>query len=68
MIDRSTYVTGHYFKEGVDLDEQYRHIGAEAKQNIDRFRVGNAKIGLDIFGYGPEEDVSWSDASVRPNS
>lgn len=51
------YVTGHYFKEGADLDEQYSRIAAEAERNADRFGAVKAKIGLDLLGYGPEEDV-----------
>lgn len=51
------YVTGHYFKKTDDMEEQYQHIIAEAKENADRFGAIKAKIGLGLLGYGPKEDI-----------
>ncbi len=51
------YVTGHYFKETDDIDEQYRRIAAEAQGNAEHYGAVKAKIGLDLLGHGPEEDI-----------
>lgn len=51
------YATGHYFKKGGDLEEQYRWIGKEAAENASKFRAIKAKIGLQLLGYGPKEDI-----------
>ncbi|WP_225336374.1 mandelate racemase/muconate lactonizing enzyme family protein [Halomicrobium urmianum] len=51
------YATGHYFKHGADLEEQYERIAAEAAANADRLGAVKAKIGLSLLGYGPDEDV-----------
>lgn len=51
------YATGHYFKKGADLEEQYERIAKEAAENATRFGAVKAKIGLQLLGYGPEEDV-----------
>ena len=51
------YATGHYFKHGADLEEQYERIAAEAKENAEALGAVKAKIGLQLLGYGPAEDV-----------
>jgi D-galactarolactone cycloisomerase len=51
------YATGHYFRHGEDLDAQYELIAAEAARNADRLGAVKLKVGLDLLGYGPEEDV-----------
>lgn len=51
------YATGHYFKRGADLEEQYRLIEKEADENASQFGAVKAKIGLQLLGYGPEEDI-----------
>ncbi|WP_101297012.1 mandelate racemase/muconate lactonizing enzyme family protein [Halegenticoccus soli] len=51
------YATGHYFKHGCDLDEQYERIAAEAIENAAALDAVKLKTGLDLIGYGPREDV-----------
>ncbi|WP_436928999.1 mandelate racemase/muconate lactonizing enzyme family protein [Halosimplex halobium] len=51
------YATGHYFKHGADLDEQFDRIAAEARRNADQFGAVKAKIGLSLLGHGPDADV-----------
>lgn len=51
------YATGHYFKKGAALDKQYDLIGEEAATNASQFDAVKAKIGLQLLGYGPEEDI-----------
>ena len=51
------YATGHYFKPVSDLDEQYARIAEEARGNADAFGAIKLKVGLDLLGYGPAEDV-----------
>lgn len=51
------YITGHYFKKTDDIEEQYQRITAEANENADRFGAIKTKIGFDLLGYGPEEDI-----------
>ncbi|WP_152042534.1 mandelate racemase/muconate lactonizing enzyme family protein [Salinigranum salinum] len=51
------YATGHYFRHDADLDEQYADIAAEAEANAGALGAVKAKIGLQLLGYGPEEDV-----------
>jgi D-galactarolactone cycloisomerase len=51
------YATGHYFRDDADLDEQYAEIVAEAEANAAALGAVKAKIGLQLLGYGPEEDV-----------
>lgn len=51
------YATGHYFKKGASIEEQYQKIGREAANNASKFGAVKAKIGLQLLGYGPEEDV-----------
>jgi D-galactarolactone cycloisomerase len=51
------YATGHYFRHDADLDEQYAEIAAEAETNAAALGAVKAKIGLQLLGYGPEEDV-----------
>ncbi len=51
------YATGHYFRDISELSEQYRLIAAEAAENADRFGAIKAKIGLQLLGYGSDEDV-----------
>jgi D-galactarolactone cycloisomerase len=51
------YATGHYFRHDADLDEQYAGIVAEAEANAGALGAVKAKIGLQLLGYGPEEDV-----------
>ena len=51
------YATGHYFKPVSDLDEQYDRIREEAQANADAFGAVKLKIGLELLGYGFEEDV-----------
>ena len=51
------YATGHYFKPVPDLDEQYDRIREEAQGNADAFGAVKLKVGLELLGYGFEEDV-----------
>ncbi|MFC6989711.1 mandelate racemase/muconate lactonizing enzyme family protein [Haloplanus sp. GCM10025708] len=51
------YATGHYFKYGADIDEQYRRITEEAKGNAEALGSLKCKIGLETVGYGYEEDI-----------
>lgn len=51
------YATGHYFKKVDDLEKQYRLIEKEAAENASQFEAIKAKIGLQLLGYGPEEDI-----------
>lgn len=51
------YATGHYFKHGADLDEQYDAIAAEARENAAALGAVKAKVGLQLLGHGPDEDV-----------
>ena len=51
------YATGHYFKPVSDLNEQYDRIREEAQGNADAFGAVKLKIGLELLGYGFEEDV-----------
>ncbi|MCQ4331990.1 mandelate racemase/muconate lactonizing enzyme family protein [Natronomonas sp. F2-12] len=51
------YATGHYFKQGASLEEQYERIAAEASENADAIGALKAKIGLGLLGYGAEEDI-----------
>lgn len=51
------YATGHYFKDGANLEEQYDRIAAEASENAEAIGAVKAKIGLQLLGYGPEEDI-----------
>lgn len=50
------YATGHYFKPVDDIEEQYRLITEEATDNADLGAV-KLKVGLELLGYGPAEDV-----------
>ncbi|MDR9429393.1 MAG: mandelate racemase/muconate lactonizing enzyme family protein [Natronomonas sp.] len=55
--DKTTaYATGHYFQPVDDLEEQYRRLVAEAKANADLGAI-KLKVGLQLQGYGPEEDL-----------
>jgi D-galactarolactone cycloisomerase len=51
------YATGHYFRHGADLEEQYAVLAAEAEANAAALGAVKAKIGLQLLGYGPSEDV-----------
>lgn len=51
------YATGHYFKHGYDLEEQYDRIAAEAADNATEFDAVKAKIGLELLGYDHEADI-----------
>ncbi|MFC4440405.1 MULTISPECIES: mandelate racemase/muconate lactonizing enzyme family protein [Natrialbaceae] len=51
------YATGHYFKHGHALEEQYDRIAAEAADNAAEFGAVKAKIGLELLGYGHEADI-----------
>jgi D-galactarolactone cycloisomerase len=51
------YATGHYFKPVPDLDEQYDRICEEAQGNANAFGAVKLKVGLELLGYGFEEDV-----------
>jgi D-galactarolactone cycloisomerase len=51
------YATGHYFKRDADLEEQYRRIAAEARENAAALGAVKLKTGLRLLGYGHEEDV-----------
>ncbi len=51
------YATGHYFKQGAGIDEQYRRIAEEAAANAEALGAVKAKIGLSFLGYSHEEDV-----------
>lgn len=52
------YATGHYFKhEANSPEEQYERITAEAERNAERFGAVKAKIGLQLLGYGADEDI-----------
>jgi D-galactarolactone cycloisomerase len=51
------YATGHYFKHEANLSEQYERITAEAEANAKKFGAVKAKIGLELLGYSPEEDI-----------
>lgn len=51
------YATGHYFKHEASLSEQYERITAEAEANAEKFDAIKAKVGLELLGYGPEEDI-----------
>jgi len=55
------YATGHYFRQGLDLEEQYEHVVAEAARNADRLGALKLKIGLSLLGHGPDEDVELVD-------
>jgi D-galactarolactone cycloisomerase len=52
-----TYATGHYFKWGASLEEQYERISEEAKENAKEIGALKAKIGLHTAGYGADEDI-----------
>lgn len=52
------YATGHYFKHGHSLEEQYELIAEESRGNAERFGAVKAKIGLQLMGYGPDEDLT----------
>ena len=51
-----TYATGHYFKPVEDLEEQYRRIVEEATRNASLGAL-KLKVGLQLLGYGPDEDL-----------
>lgn len=51
------YATGHYFKPVDDLEEQYARLVEEARGNADAFGAVKLKVGLELLGYGPEEDI-----------
>ncbi len=51
------YATGHYFRHGLDLEDQYGAITAEAAENAAALGAVKAKIGLSLLGYGPDDDV-----------
>lgn len=51
------YATGHYFKREDRLERLYDRIVDEAIDNAERFGAVKLKIGLDLLGYGPDEDV-----------
>ncbi|QLG27333.1 mandelate racemase/muconate lactonizing enzyme family protein [Halorarum halophilum] len=51
------YATGHYFKPVDDLEEQYDRIAAEARTNATELGAVKLKVGLELLGYGPREDV-----------
>ncbi|WP_331233340.1 mandelate racemase/muconate lactonizing enzyme family protein [Natronorarus salvus] len=50
------YATGHYFKPVEDLEEQYRRIVEEATENA-ALGALKLKVGLQLLGYGPDEDL-----------
>jgi D-galactarolactone cycloisomerase len=51
------YATGHYFKRESELEQVYDRIVDEAVENAARFGAIKLKIGLELMGYGSEEDV-----------
>lgn len=51
------YATGHYFRKVTDLEEQYATIVEEAKRNAEALGAIKLKVGLQLLGYGSEEDV-----------
>lgn len=51
------YATGHYFRPVDDIETQYESILEEAQRNADAVGAVKLKIGLNLLGYGPEEDV-----------
>lgn len=51
------YATGHYFREGLNLPDQFDAIAAEAQRNAEEYGAVKLKIGLQLLGYGPREDV-----------
>ncbi|MFP8957652.1 mandelate racemase/muconate lactonizing enzyme family protein [Natrialbaceae archaeon A-CW3] len=51
------YATGHYFKKGISLEEQYEAISDEAQRNEQKFDTIKLKTGLKLIGYGYEEDL-----------
>ena len=51
------YATGHYFKHGASLEEQYERIAAEAADNAAELGAVKAKIGLELLGHDHEADV-----------
>jgi D-galactarolactone cycloisomerase len=51
------YATGHYFKHGATLEEQYERITAEATENAADFDAVKAKIGLGLLGHDYEADL-----------
>ncbi len=51
------YATGHYFRHDADLDTQYESLAAEARENAAALGAVKAKVGLQLLGYGPAEDI-----------
>lgn len=51
------YATGHYFRSEKEVTAQYEAIPKEAAANAATFGAVKAKIGLQLIGYGPEEDI-----------
>ena len=51
------YATGHYFPETDDVEVVFETVVAEARENADALGAVKLKTGLELLGYGPEEDV-----------
>ena len=51
------YATGHYFRHGLALEDQFDAIATEAAGNAAALGAVKAKIGLSLLGHGPDEDV-----------
>jgi D-galactarolactone cycloisomerase len=51
------YATGHYFKPVEELEEQFDCIITEAEENAKALGAIKLKVGLELLGYGPKEDL-----------
>ncbi|MFC6734209.1 MULTISPECIES: mandelate racemase/muconate lactonizing enzyme family protein [unclassified Haladaptatus] len=51
------YATGHYFKPVEGIEAQYEAICEEAVANAEAFGAIKLKVGLELCGYGPDEDI-----------
>lgn len=51
------YATGHYFRHGAALETQYESLAAEARENAEALGAVKAKVGLQLLGYSPTEDI-----------
>lgn len=51
------YATGHYFRPIEDLDQQFDAICQEAIANADAVGAVKLKTGLQLLGYGYQEDI-----------
>lgn len=51
------YGTGHYFKHEAEIETQYERISSEARANADAFGAIKLKVGTQLIGHGPEQDI-----------